>query len=125
MKKVISTTLLLTALGFASLAPSAFAATTSTPVEHYNQAVASWGTVVGAKCYNIYYGWDGRMNKPTWNHAVRCVHNSNIPNSTSQLTIGGLKQGRSYEYTVAAVAFSGKESNWTPIKPLAPVSPQQ
>lgn len=119
MKKLLSTTALVTALGFVSLfVSSAFAATTA--VEYYNQAVASWKLVPGAKCYNIYYGWVSRKNTPVWNHSVRCVSNN-----MWQFTIGGLKQGRSYEYTVVALNYSGKEYSWTPIAPLSPVTPMQ
>lgn len=118
MKKLLSTTALIAVLGFASLVSSTFAATT--PGEHYNQAVASWKLVSGAKCYNIYYGWVNRKNTPAWNHSVRC-----LSNNTWQFTIGDLKQGRSYEYTVAALSYSGKEYSWTAIAPLSPVTPMQ
>jgi hypothetical protein len=111
MKKLITATVLLTVLGFAS-ASTAFAQTSpsTSSVKQYNQAVASWTLVPGAKCYNIYYR---RVKQTGWKHSVRC-----LSNNTWNYTVKGLVQGVSYEYSVAALSYSGKEYAWTPVKPF-------
>src|SRR5258705_13743741 len=100
MKKLLSITALLTLLGFAPFSvASAFAASpTVTPVQYYNQAVASWNAIPNAQCYNVYYGKVTRKNTPAWNHSV-----TRIPKNMLSYTIKYLKQGVSYEYTVAAL----------------------
>lgn len=120
MKKFISVTAL-SILGFVPLfVTPTFAMTTPPPVVHYNQAVASWKPVAGANCYNIYYGWVSRKNKLAWNYSVPCV-----PNTMWQYTIKNLKQGRFYEYMVAALNNSGAEYSWTSITPLSKVTPMR
>jgi hypothetical protein len=115
MKKFITTTALVTTIGFASFVPTVFAQTsvvtpTVTPVPHYNQAVASWTKVAGAKCYNLYYR---RVGQTSWKHSVGCV-----PNNMTSYTVQGLRQKVSYEYTVSALTYAGKETAWTTVAPL-------
>lgn len=110
MKKVLTITALTIALGFIPYFVSPAQAATTTATEKFREAVASWKPVSDAKCYNIYYK---RVKQTKFEHSVRCV-----PNNLTSYTIGGLKQGRSYEYTVAAVSNSNSEYSWTQAAPL-------
>lgn len=115
MNKLISTTALITVLGFAPFfVSSAFAQSSSVQSvpEQYNQATVTWPLVPGTKCYNIYYGKTSKT-QPMWKHSVRC-----LANTTWKYTIGYLKQNVSYSYTVAALNNAGKEFSWTPIARL-------
>jgi hypothetical protein len=111
MKKLLSlTTLLLTLVVFISSAQSTFAATTT----NYNQATVSWPYNSSVKCYNIYYGLTTKTQMK-WSYSARC-----IPSSLKMLqyTIKYLNPGTSYSYTIASVAYSGKEVYWTPVQTL-------
>lgn len=67
----------------------------------FNQAVVMWKSVNGAKYYNIYYKETGQQK---YTHAVR-----NLPSSSTMYTIGFLKKGVTYWYTLSAVDYNGKE----------------
>lgn len=104
MKKAIIALLLIIGLYFPFVRP-AFA----TATEQFNQATVTW-QLSGAKCFNIYYR---RTTDTSWKHSVRC-----LPKSMWSYTIGYLKMGVSYVYSVAAVSDSGKEISWTKVAPM-------
>jgi hypothetical protein len=105
MKKAIIMLALVLGVYFPFIRP-AFAASS----EQFNQATVTWQFVSGAKCYNIYYK---RTTDTSWKHSVRC-----LPKSMWTYTIGYLKLGVSYVYTVSALNDFGKEISWTKVAPL-------
>lgn len=79
---------------------------------YYGQEVIKWTGAQNAAYYNIYYKENGSSN---WQYAIQ-----NVPNSSSELTIGYLKMWVWYQYKVAAVDYSGNEYWSSSVKKFTP-----
>ena len=79
---------------------------------YYGQETIKWAKNPNASYYNIYYKEHGSSN---WQYAIQ-----NVPNLSSEITIGYLKMWVWYQYKVAAVDYSGNEYWSSSIKKFTP-----
>src|SRR3989344_3123184 len=68
---------------------------------YYGQEAIKWTVASNAAYYNIYYKENASAN---WQYSIQ-----NVPNTSSEITIGYLKMWVWYQYKVVAVDYSGNE----------------
>jgi len=79
---------------------------------YYGQETIKWTGNPNASYYNILYKEAGSSN---WQFAIQ-----NVPNSSSEITIGYLKMWVWYQYKVVAVDYSGNEYWSSSVKKFTP-----
>src|SRR3989344_7295268 len=79
---------------------------------YYGQEAIKWAKNPNASYYNIYYKENA---SPNWQYAIQ-----NVPNSSSEITIGYLKMWVWYQYKVVAVDYSGNEYSSSSIRKFTP-----
>lgn len=79
---------------------------------YYGQETIKWASNPNASYYNILYKEAGSLN---WQYSIQ-----NVPNTSSEITIGYLKMWVWYQYKVVAVDYSGNEHWSSSVKKFTP-----